>query len=46
MKIAIVVIIAVGLVYGGWREFEHQSNLTPAIVTPQTNVHFEFSGAP
>lgn len=46
MKLAIVVVIAAGLLYGGWREFEHHSNLTPAIVTPRTNVHLEFSGAP
>jgi len=29
---------------GGWRLFRHESNLVPAIVTPQMNVHDEFSG--
>jgi peptidoglycan-N-acetylglucosamine deacetylase len=38
--------VAAGLIYGGWRAIVHQSNLTPAIVTPSTNVHLEFSGDP
>ena len=38
------IVVATGLIYGGWRVFVHKSNLTPAIVTPATNVHLEFSG--
>lgn len=37
-------VVAAGLVYGGWRVLVHSSNLIPALVTPQTNVHLEFGG--
>ena len=30
--------------FGGWRAFVHRSNSTPALVTPEMNVHLEFSG--
>ena len=40
------IVLAAGLVYGGWRVLVHTSNLIPAIVTPATNVHLEFSAGP
>lgn len=40
------VLLAFVVIYGGWRAFVHKSNLTPAIVTPATNVHLEFSSDP
>lgn len=43
MKVIAAVVIAAGLIAGGWRVFVHRSNLVPALVTPQTNVHLEFS---
>ena len=43
MKLAIAIVLAAGLAFGGWHEFEHRSNVTPAIVTPEMNVHLEFS---
>jgi peptidoglycan-N-acetylglucosamine deacetylase len=46
VKTVIVVLLAAGLIYGGWRAIVHKSNLTPAIVTPDTNVHLEFSNDP
>ena len=36
-------VVAAGLVYGGWRVLVHSSNLIPALVTPQTNVHLELA---
>jgi len=39
----VAVLLVAGLIYGGWRAVVHRSNLTPAIVTPQTDVHLEFS---
>jgi peptidoglycan/xylan/chitin deacetylase (PgdA/CDA1 family) len=39
---AILVVLALGT--GGWRLFRHESNLVPAVVTPQMDVHNEFSG--
>jgi peptidoglycan-N-acetylglucosamine deacetylase len=44
VKLAIALVLAAGFLYGGWRAVVHQSNLAPALVTPQTNVHLEFSG--
>jgi peptidoglycan/xylan/chitin deacetylase (PgdA/CDA1 family) len=41
--IAVAVVVAVFAV--AWRALLHRSNLVPAIVTPQTNVHLEFSDA-
>ena len=35
--------MAAGLFAGGWRFIVHKSNLRPALVTPQMNVHLEFS---
>ncbi len=43
MKTAIAIVVAIGLIAGGWRVIVHKSNLTPALVTPATNVHLEFS---
>ena len=40
----LAVLVALTLGAGGWRVFRHESNLVPAIVTPQMNVHDEFSG--
>ncbi len=44
MKIVLAIVLASGVIYGGWRGLVHKSNLTPALVTPSTNVHLEFSG--
>lgn len=44
MRGILAILLAGGLIYGGWRAIVHQSNLEPAIVTPNANVHFEFSG--
>ncbi len=44
MKIVVVVMLVAGVIYGGWRSFVHKSSFIPALVTPQTNVHLEFSG--
>lgn len=43
MKVAIAIVLAAGVIYGGWRGLVHKSNFTPAIVTPETDVHLEFS---
>ena len=43
-KSVIAVIAEAGLIVaGGWRVIVHKSNLTPALVTPATNVHLEIS---
>jgi peptidoglycan-N-acetylglucosamine deacetylase len=42
----VAILLAAAVTYGGWRAIVHQSNLTPAIVTPNTNVYLEFSGDP
>jgi peptidoglycan-N-acetylglucosamine deacetylase len=44
LKIVIAVLAVIALGTGGWRLFRHESNLVPAIVTPEMNVHNEFSG--
>ena len=43
MKFALAIVLIGGLFYGGWRAFNHSSNVTPALVTPAMNVHLEFS---
>lgn len=43
MKIVLAFVLTGGLIYGGWRGLVHKSNVVPALVTPQTNVHLEFS---
>jgi peptidoglycan/xylan/chitin deacetylase (PgdA/CDA1 family) len=43
VKIALVFMLAAGVFYGGWRGIVHKSNFTPALVTPGTDVHTEFS---
>jgi peptidoglycan-N-acetylglucosamine deacetylase len=45
-KIVIAIVLAAALIYGGWRVIVHQSNLAPALVTPNANVHLEFSSDP
>ena len=32
------------MIDGGWRALVHRSDVPPALVTPTTNVHLEFSG--
>ena len=44
VKSIFAVLVLVALATGGWRLFRHESNLVPAIVTPQMDVHNEFSG--
>jgi peptidoglycan/xylan/chitin deacetylase (PgdA/CDA1 family) len=44
VKLIVAIVLAGGVIYGGWRAVVHKSNLMPALVTPQTNVHLEFSG--
>jgi peptidoglycan-N-acetylglucosamine deacetylase len=43
MKIIAAIVLAAGLAFGGWHEFEHKSNLKPALLTPAMNVHLELS---
>ena len=45
VKTAIAIAIAVAIFGAGWRVLVHKSNLVPAIVTPKTDVHLEFSDA-
>jgi peptidoglycan-N-acetylglucosamine deacetylase len=40
----VLLIAALAVITGGVRLFRHESNLVPAIVTPQMDVHNEFSG--
>ncbi|HTX56292.1 MAG TPA: polysaccharide deacetylase family protein [Candidatus Acidoferrales bacterium] len=44
VKIVVVLLAALVLGAGTFRVFRHESNLVPAIVTPQMNVYDEFSG--
>jgi len=44
VKAIVGIVLAAGVVYGGWRALAHTSNFTPAIVTPETNLRLEFSG--
>jgi peptidoglycan-N-acetylglucosamine deacetylase len=41
---ALVALLAVAVLALGFRAFRHESNLVPALVTPEMNVHDEFSG--
>ncbi len=43
VKIVAAIVLIGGLAFTGWHAFVHQSNLTPALVTPAMNVHLEFS---
>jgi peptidoglycan-N-acetylglucosamine deacetylase len=43
VKNGLLLVVAIGLIATGWRVIVHKSNLTPALVTPTTNVHLEFS---
>lgn len=40
----LALIAAIVIAFGGYRVFRHESDLKPAIVTPDMNVHREFSG--
>jgi peptidoglycan/xylan/chitin deacetylase (PgdA/CDA1 family) len=42
----VAIVLAAGVLYGGLHAVIHSSNITPAIVTPSTDVHLEFSGDP
>ncbi len=46
MKILVIAALAIGAAFAGWHGLVHRSNLKPALVTPQTNVHMEFSDDP
>jgi peptidoglycan-N-acetylglucosamine deacetylase len=41
---ALIAVLAAAVLALGFRVFRHESNLVPAIVTPEMNVHDEFSG--
>jgi len=43
VKSIVAIVLGAAVVYGGWRAVVHRSNVIPAIVTPRTNVHLEFS---
>lgn len=43
MKFFTVLALTAMLLGGGWRLFKHQSDIEPALVTPQMDVHNEFS---
>ncbi len=43
LKGVVALVAAAVIVAGAWRVVVHKSNLVPALVTPQTNVHLEFS---
>lgn len=43
VKSIAAIVLAVGLIFGGWRAVVHKSNLQPALITPSTNVHLELS---
>jgi peptidoglycan/xylan/chitin deacetylase (PgdA/CDA1 family) len=45
VKAIIALVLAVPVLYGGWRALVHGSSVAPALVTPNTNVHLEFSGS-
>src|SRR5690349_13617577 len=42
----LAIIVAGGLIAGGFHVLKRTSDLTPTLVTPSTNVHMEFSGEP
>jgi peptidoglycan/xylan/chitin deacetylase (PgdA/CDA1 family) len=43
MKIVAALVLILGLAFGGWDAFARKSSVMPALVTPQTNVHFAIS---
>ncbi|HXM07520.1 MAG TPA: polysaccharide deacetylase family protein [Candidatus Acidoferrum sp.] len=43
VRALVALLVVVVVVYGGWRLVVHRSNVPPALVTPQTNVHAEIS---
>lgn len=43
MKIVTALVLILGLAFGGWDAFARKSSVMPALVTPQTNVHFAIS---
>lgn len=46
MRSLLAIVVVGGLVVSGLHALVRTSNVEPALVTPQTNVHLEFSGAP
>jgi peptidoglycan-N-acetylglucosamine deacetylase len=44
VKVILAAVLAAGFFYGGWRAIVHKSSIPPAIVTPDANLHLEFSG--
>ena len=44
VKGLLVLLVAFAIGAGGVRYFRHESNLVPAVITPQMNVYDEFSG--
>lgn len=42
----LAIVVAGGVILGGLHLAKRTSDLTPSMVTPTTNVHMEFSGAP
>jgi peptidoglycan/xylan/chitin deacetylase (PgdA/CDA1 family) len=43
MRGILAIVAVAGIIAGSWRVVLHKSNLTPALVTPATHVHLEFS---
>lgn len=43
MKVAAALVLLAALLAGGWRAIVHKSNIKPALVTPDANVHLELS---
>lgn len=44
MQLIIAIVLAAALAIGGVRVLKHESDLTPALVTPGMDLHAEFSG--
>jgi peptidoglycan-N-acetylglucosamine deacetylase len=44
VKTLLAIVLAGAVGFGGWHTFERKSDLKPAFVTPDANVHLEFSG--
>jgi peptidoglycan/xylan/chitin deacetylase (PgdA/CDA1 family) len=43
VKIFAAIVLIGSLAYGGWHSFVRKSDIVPALVTPDMNVHLEFS---
>lgn len=44
MQIIIAILLAAAVAIGGARALKHESDITPALVTPSMDLHAEFSG--